>query len=123
VVLSDDTLARKSGKSIALASMHHDPLLSSACKPFASFGQVWVVLALWMPLPFGRGRGFALPVLFRVYASAKRGGERHRAGQTQGRVGPRLQAARAAHTQDRETTKLVLLREIAYWPHLPENTR
>jgi len=27
VVLGDDTLARKGGKSIALASMHHDPLL------------------------------------------------------------------------------------------------
>src|SRR5437868_4369477 len=47
VVLGDDTLARKGGKSIALASMHHDPLLSSARKPFASFGHVWVVLALW----------------------------------------------------------------------------
>src|SRR3982751_1372699 len=30
VVLGDDTLARKGGKSIALARMHHDPLLSSA---------------------------------------------------------------------------------------------
>ena len=29
VVLGDDTLARKGGKSIALASMHHDPLLRS----------------------------------------------------------------------------------------------
>src|ERR671928_228712 len=43
VLLGDDTLARKGGKSIALASMHHDPLLSSARKPFASFGHVWVV--------------------------------------------------------------------------------
>jgi hypothetical protein len=42
VVLGDDTLARKAGKCIALASMHHDPLLSSARKPFASFGHVWV---------------------------------------------------------------------------------
>ena len=74
VVLGDDTLARKGGKSIALASMHHDPLLSSARKPFASFGHVWVVLALWVPLPFGSGRGFALPVLFRLYSSSKRGG-------------------------------------------------
>ena len=112
VVLGDDTLARKGGKSIALASMHHDPLLSSARKPFASFGHVWVVLALWVPLPFGSGRGFALPVLFRLYVGAKRGGERHRAGQTQTRVGPRLQAARMAHAQRRQTTKLELLREM-----------
>ena len=86
VVLGDDTLARKGGKSIALASMHHDPLLSSARKPFASFGHVWVVLALWVPLPFGSGRGFALPVLFRLYVGAKRGGKQHRLGQTQTHV-------------------------------------
>ena len=112
VVLGDDTLARKGGKSIALASMHHDPLLSSARKPFASFGHVWVVLALWVPLPFGSGRGFALPVLFRLYVSTKRGGERHRTGQTQGRVGPRLEAARTASAEHQQTTKLELLREM-----------
>src|SRR5919108_1781319 len=99
VVLGDDTLARKGGQSIALASMHHDPLLSSAHKPFASFGHVWVVLALWVPLPFGSGRGFALPVLFRLYVSTKRGGERQRAGRRQGRAGPRLKTARTAHAQ------------------------
>ena len=119
VVLGDDTLARKGGKSIALASMHHDPLLSSARKPFCSFGHVWVVLALWVPLPFGSGRGFALPVLFRLYVSSKRGGERQRAGQTQDRVGPRLQAARTAHAQHQPVTKLELLREmvalVAQW--------
>ena len=119
VVLGDDTLARKGGKSIALASMHHDPLLSSARKPFASFGHVWVVLAVWLPLPFGSGRGFALPVLFRLYVGAKRGGERHRQGQVQGQVGPRLQAARTAHAQHQPTTKLELLREmvalVAQW--------
>ena len=112
VVLGDDTLARKGGKSIALASMHHDPLLSSARKPFASFGHVWVVLALWLPLPVGSGRGFALPVLFRLYVSAKRGGERERAGRRQGRGGPRLRAARKAHAQHQLATKLELLREM-----------
>src|SRR6266487_5063167 len=113
VVLGDDTLARKGGKSIALASMHHDPLLSSARKPFCSFGHVWVVLALWVPLPFGSGRGFALPVLFRLSIGAKRGGERQRAAQAQPRVGPRLQAARTAHAERRQATKLELLREMA----------
>ena len=112
VVLGDDTLARKGGKSIALASMHHDPLLSSGRKSFASFGHVWVVLALWLPLPFGTGRGFALPVLFRLYVGAKRGGERQRAGRRQGRAGPRLRAARTAHAKHRPITKLELLREM-----------
>src|SRR5919199_1740522 len=119
VIVGDDTLARKTGKSIALASMHHDPLLSSARKPFASFGHVWVVLAVWVPLPFGSGRGFALPVLFRLYVSTKRGGERHRSGQTQTRLGPRLRAARKAHAHHRQATKLELLREmvmlVAHW--------
>ena len=83
---------------------------------------MWVVLALWVPLPFGSGRGFALPVLFRLYVGAKRGGERHRAGQTQRRVGPRLQAARTAPAQHQrhQATKLDLLREelgavVAQW--------
>src|SRR5688500_8710753 len=56
-VLIDDTLARKTGKGISLATMHHDPLLSSARKPFCSFGHVWVVLAIWVPLPMGGTRG------------------------------------------------------------------
>ena len=112
IVLGDDTLARKGGKSIALASMHHDPLRSGARKPFCSFGHVWVVLAVWVPLPFGRGRGFALPILFRLYVGAKRGGERHASGRAQERVGPRLRAARTAHAQHPRATKLDLLREM-----------
>ena len=119
IVLGDDTLSRKGGKSIALASMHHDPLLSSARKPFCSFGHVWVVLALWVPLPIGPGRGFALPLLFRLYVGAKRGGERPRAGQAQPPVGRRLRAARTAHAQHPRPTKLALLRQmvglVAQW--------
>src|SRR5713226_3750404 len=57
-LLVDDTLARKSGKCIALGSMHHDPLLSTGRKPFFHFGHVWVVLALWVPQPTGGSRGF-----------------------------------------------------------------
>src|SRR6185312_10057245 len=75
LVLVDDTLARKRGKCVALASMHHDPLLSTARKPFFSFGHVWVVLAVWVPLPMGRERGFALPILFRLYLGKRRGGQ------------------------------------------------
>src|SRR3954463_2935759 len=73
-LLGDDTLARKAGKCVSLAAMHHDPLLSTARKPFFSFGHVWVVLALWVPLPLGRNRGVALPLLVRLYTGAKRGG-------------------------------------------------
>jgi hypothetical protein len=92
--------------------MHHDPLLSSARKPFASFGHVWVVLAVWVSLPFGSGRGFALPVLFRLDVGTQRGGERQRAGRRQGRAGPRLRAARKAGAQHRPVTKPEVLREM-----------
>ena len=70
VLLVDDSLARKEGKAIALGSMHHHPLLSTRRRPFSRFGHVWVVLALWLPLPFGAvggPRGGAVPVVFRLF--------------------------------------------------------
>src|SRR3954470_17278332 len=106
----DDTLARKHGKGISLATMHHDPLLSTAKKPFCSFGHVWVVLALWVPLPMGRSRGFALPLLFRLYVGAKRGGQR--AAPAHPRASRRQAAAAAAHAAHPRPTKLELAREL-----------
>ena len=109
-ILIDDTLARKTGKGIALATMHHDPLLSSARKPFCSFGHVWVVLALWVPLPMGGSRGFALPLLFRLYVGAKRGGTKDAPGRP--RRGTRQQAAEKAHAAHPRPTKLTLARDL-----------
>jgi hypothetical protein len=100
VILVDDTLARKTGKGISLATMHHDPLLSSARKPFCSFGHVWVVLALWVPLPMGASRGYALPLLLRLYVGSKRGGAKDAPGRP--REGTRQQVA----------TKLALARDL-----------
>jgi hypothetical protein len=110
-VLVDDTLTRKSGKGVALASMHHDPLLSTRRKPFFSFGHVWVVLALWVPLPMGVKRGFAVPILFRLFVGAKRGGQRD--APSRGTTGARLRAAHAAHPPaSQRPTKLQLAREL-----------
>jgi len=109
-LLVDDTLARKTGKGISLATMHHDPLLSSARRPFCSFGHVWVVLALWVPLPMGGSRGFALPLLFRLYVGAKRGGTKDAPGRP--RRGTRQQTAERAHAAHPRPTKLVLAREL-----------
>ena len=109
-ILIDDTLARKTGKGIALATMHHDPLLSSARKPFCSVGHVWVVPALWVPLPMGGARGFALPLLFRLYVGSKRGGTRDAPGRP--RRGTRQQAAEKAHAAHLRPTKLALAREM-----------
>src|SRR5712692_9216438 len=109
-ILIDDTLARKHGKGTSLATMHHDPLLSTARKPFCSFGHVWVVLALWVPLPMGEARGFALPLLFRLYVGSKRGGQRD--APSHPRAGTRQRAAAAAHAAHPRPTKLEWAREL-----------
>src|SRR3954469_13927165 len=109
-LLGDDTLARKSGKCVSLASMHHDPLLSTARKPFFSFGHVWGVLALWVPLPMGRGRGFALPLLVRLYTGAKRGGRAD--APSRPAPGTRRRVADTAHATRDRRTKLELLQEL-----------
>jgi hypothetical protein len=90
--------------------MHHDPLLSSGRKPFFSFGHVWVVLALWVPLPMGQQRGFALPILVRLYTGAKRGGRAD--APSRQTTGHRQRRAEAAHAERDRRTKLELLREM-----------
>jgi hypothetical protein len=65
----DDTLGRHTGKRIAAAGMHRDPLLSTAARPFFHWGHVWVVLSLRVD---AFGKGWALPVLFRLYRTRKR---------------------------------------------------
>jgi hypothetical protein len=109
-LLGDDTLARQQGQCVSLASMHHDPLLSTARKPFFSFGHVWVVLALWVPLPMGRGRGFALPLLVRLYTGAQRGGRAD--APSRPTTGQRRRVAEAAQAARDRRTKLELLREL-----------
>lgn len=64
----DDTLARHTGKHIAAAAMHRDPLLSTGKMPFFHFGHVWIVLTVAIDF---RGKTFALPVLVRLYRSKK----------------------------------------------------
>jgi hypothetical protein len=65
----DDTLGRHTGKRIAGASMHRDPLLSTGRRPFFHWGHVWVVLSINV---YAFGKTWALPVLVRLYRSKKR---------------------------------------------------
>lgn len=65
----DDTLARHTGKHIAAAGMHRDPLLSTGKRPFFHFGHNWVVLAMAVTLPWGKT--YSLPFLMRLYRSVK----------------------------------------------------
>jgi hypothetical protein len=75
----DDTLCRKSGPHIWGAGMHHDAVGSTygrfgaAARHVAmAFGHNFVVLAVWVPLPWRQGTGVAIPVLFRLYRQKKR---------------------------------------------------
>jgi hypothetical protein len=69
VVPVDDTLGRHTGKAIAAASMHRDPLLSTGKLVYFHWGHLWVVaginLRAW-------GKTWCLPVLFRLYRGKKR---------------------------------------------------
>jgi len=67
----DDTLARKSGRHIWGAGMHHDPLRSTQKRPFFSFGHSWVVLSLQVSFPFAPQKTWALPILVRLYRKRK----------------------------------------------------
>ena len=68
-LIVDDTLGRHTGKRIAAASMHRDPLLSTGRRLFFHWGHVWVVLAIEMTL---FNKSWALPILFRLHRSEKR---------------------------------------------------
>ena len=80
IAIVDDTLCKKSGPHIFGAAMHHDACRSSYAKRSSAasksktfaFGHNWVVLAIWIPLPWNLDRGVAIPVLFRLYRSKKR---------------------------------------------------
>ena len=78
-LILDDTLCHKSGPHIFGAAMHYDAHTSTygrgttqGRKGFFAFGHNWVVAALWLPLPWSRDHGLAIPILFRLYRSKKR---------------------------------------------------
>jgi hypothetical protein len=68
VTAVDDTLGRHTGKKIAAASMHRDPLLSTATRVAFHWGHLWVVLGITVRL---FGKTWCLPVLIRLYRSKK----------------------------------------------------
>lgn len=77
-VLIDDTLNKKCGPHIFGAGMHYDASKSTygrgttaGAKKFFAFGHNWVVLAVWVPLPWKTNGGMAVPILFRLYRSRK----------------------------------------------------
>jgi hypothetical protein len=70
VVALDDTLAAKKGPKIWGIGCHLDAVRSTKQFRAFSFGHVWVVLSVVVPVPFS-SRRWALPVLFRLYRNKK----------------------------------------------------
>jgi hypothetical protein len=68
----DDTLARKSGRHIWGADMHHDPLRSTRTRPFFAFGHSWVVFSLHVCFPFAPQKYWAFPLLVRLYRKRRK---------------------------------------------------
>ena len=76
VVLVDDTIFRRTGPRILGGGVHHDPLASTYSGKRGRthqfcFGLRFVVVAIWVPVGFMRAGGVAIPVLFRLYRTAK----------------------------------------------------
>jgi hypothetical protein len=109
----DDTLARKSGRHIWGAGMHHDPLRSSQKRPFFSFGHSWVVFSLHVSFPFAPHKIWALPVLVRLYR------KRRNSKLAPGRNGrpEKKQTGQATEKQYRTRPQLALemIQVIARW--------
>lgn len=68
----DDTLARKSGRHIWGAGMHHDPLRSTRSRCLLAFGHNWVVLSHHVSFPFAPEKTWALPILVQLYRKRKK---------------------------------------------------
>jgi hypothetical protein len=114
----DDTLARKSGRHIWGAGMHHDPLRSTQTRPFFSFGHNWVVFSLQVCFPFAPQKHWAFPILVHLYRRRKKN------KLAPGRRGKleRKQTGQATERQYRTRPELALemIRMVASW--VPQRT-
>ncbi len=97
----DDTLTRRTGKKVALATMHADPLLKYKGRPFISYGHVFVVLAVHVSVPFWP-TGWALPIMFRLYRGTKHGGRKDSPSDRRRKRARRI-AGKALRVRERKT--------------------
>ncbi len=117
----DDTLTRRSGKKVALASMHADPLLKKQTRgrAFVSYGHVFVVLAVHLSLPLLGKTGWALPALFRLYEAPSRGGHKDSPSDIR-REHARRRADKAQRTRLRKTDREYVDDEVRACDPRPE---
>ncbi len=108
----DDTLARKSGRHIWGAAMHHDPLRSTKVRPVFSFGHSWVVLSLHLRFPFAPQKVWAVPILVRLYRKKKA----QSAPGRNGKLEPKQTGhATAQQYRTRPELALEMIRVVADW--------
>jgi hypothetical protein len=69
-VAVDDTVAPKKGPHVFGIGSHLDAVRSTKRRKVFTFGHCWVTLAVLVRVPFS-GRTWALPILFRLYRTAK----------------------------------------------------
>ena len=113
IVAIDDTLARKTGRHIWGAAMHHDPLLSTGNRPFFSFGHNFVVLSIQLRFRFAPNKVWSLTILSRLY----------RRKQKKGKVRGECKATGQASTQEYRTRPQLAVEMITLWASwLPERT-
>src|SRR6266849_9427586 len=114
----DDTLARKSGRHIWGAGMHHDPLRSTQKRPFCAFGHNFVVFSLQVALPFAPDKYWAFPILVRMYRKRQ---TNQRAPGKWGKL-ERKQTGQATASQYRTRPELALemIQIVARW--IPQRT-
>lgn len=105
----DDTLTRRTGKKVALASMHADPLLKGSARGrlFHSYGHVFVVLAVHITVPLISNTGWALPLMFRLYEGPTQGG-REDSPSDQRRKRQRRKEGKAQRQRVRKTDQTVV---------------
>jgi hypothetical protein len=78
----DDTLTRKRGPKVFGTGMHYDPLCSSKGRVVTNWGLNWVVLGVFIELPFRPGHYYCLPILFRLYLNPKSAAKHRRVYRT-----------------------------------------
>jgi hypothetical protein len=118
VAAVDDTLARKSGRHIWGAGMHHDPLRSTQKRPFFTFGHNFVVFSLQVALPFAPHKYWAFPILVRMYR--KRHTNQRAPGQGGKLERKQTGQARAKQYRTRPELALEMIQIVAHW--IPQRT-
>lgn len=108
----DDTLCRRTGKNVALATMHADPLLKVRGRPFSRYGHVFVVLAVHVRMPALSATGWALPIMFRLFEGSRQGGRLDAASDKRRRLGRRRRGV-TERNRERLTDREVVQGKVA----------